>query len=85
MRFSINWELLEEAEAKLNACGFEFKSVVKRENLLAVMEVGVPVGIARMLVDEANSYKRFRISSSTLEPSHITQSDNEKDEASDRL
>ena len=60
----MQWELLEEAEVKLNDCGFVFKSVVKRENLETVIGVGVPAGIAIMLVHEVNSYRRFRISAS---------------------
>ena len=64
VKFPMHWELLEEAEVKLNHCGFVFKSVVKRENLEAVIGVGVPAGIALMLADEVNSYRRFRISAS---------------------
>jgi len=60
----MHWELLEEAEAKLTDCGFVFKSVVKCENLQAVIGIGVPARIAIMLVDEVNSYQRFRIFSS---------------------
>lgn len=46
---------------KLNHCRFVFKSIVKRQNLEAVIGVGVPAGIALMLADEVNSYRRFRI------------------------
>ena len=60
----MHWELLEEAEMKLNRCGFVFKSVVKCENLEAVIGIGVLAGIALMIADEVNSYRRFRISAS---------------------
>ena len=58
------WELLEEAEVKINDGGFVFKSIVKRENLQTMIGAGVPAGIAIILVDEVNSYRRFRISTS---------------------
>ena len=64
VKFPMHWELLGEAEVKMNDGGFVFKSVVKRENLQAVIGARVPAGIAIMLVDEVNSYRRFRISTS---------------------
>jgi len=82
-RFPMHWELLEMAEAKLNDCGFVFKSVVKRENLQAVIGIGVPAGIAIMLVDEVNSYKRFCIYSSI--DNYSKPSNKETDEESHKI
>ena len=79
----MHWELLEMAEAKLNDCGFVFKSVVTRENLQAVIGIGVPAGIAIMLVDEVNSYKRFLIYSSI--DNYSKPSNKETDEESHKI
>ena len=81
----MHWERLEEAEARLNDCGFVFKSVVKRENLQAVIGTGVAAGIAVMLVDEINSYKRFRISSAIQIKNHRRLLNQETDEESDKI
>jgi len=60
-RFPTYWTLLDEAEEKLRAMGFVFKSIVLKKNMSVVIECGVAVGIAAMFVDEAQGCKRYHV------------------------
>jgi len=60
-RFPTYWTLLDEAEDKLSATGFVFKSIIQKKNLRLVISCGVAAGIAAMFVDEARGYKRFQV------------------------
>ena len=77
-RFPTYWTLLDEAEDKLSAAGFVFKSIIQKENVKLVIGCGVAAGIAAMFVDKARGYKRFRVQHSGDSESVRSDSDTDK-------
>lgn len=62
---------------------FIYKLVIKWENISAVLSASIAVGIASMLVDEVEGYKRYR--GSTISDNEIASYEDQDENTGDEL